>query len=370
MAGAVDDRDGARFDVTTLWVSRYIDRVRAHVHNPFLASALTFGLLPSLCLLLYVALRWEHLTPGFVFSMGLHVVVLLVAPYLIWYYDRRLFPQFCQQFQEALRTETVLDDVARKYQTLYTDWWWVAAALAAIPIPLLTWFGRAFFRTRGLFGLGDPLFWLVEAVLLWIAVLVGIGFLLVLVTLLVVRQVAEEDLYIDPLHPDGLGGMSTVGYFTIRTTVLFSLGALLIPLQLQFAAATGAWATALVYAMSGTYAVAIALSFLYPTVKINRRADRLRGEVLDELRRQYREIKRTAAEPDVGATVDETDPAVEQKLRRVREEYQDYREVRLYPLELSILVRLLGSVVLPLLFIFVDTLLRPEVVEYLLGGLG
>lgn len=40
---------------------------------------------------------------------------------------------------------------------------------------------------------------------------------------------------IDPLHPDGLGGLSSVGYVAIRTTLLFSAGSLFIPILFRLA---------------------------------------------------------------------------------------------------------------------------------------
>jgi hypothetical protein len=92
--------------------------------------------------------------------------------------------------------------------------------------------------------------------------------------------------------------------------------------------------------------------------------------VLSDLRSQYRELKQNAAEPEIGANVSDTDPAVEQKLQRIRREYQDYQEVQLYPMRLSILVRLVGSVLLPLVFVFIDSLLRPELVRTVLASLG
>lgn len=370
MPSTVDRAEPTQFDVSALWFSRAINRVRGRLENAFVASALTFGLLPTVVLALYVSLRWQYVSTGYLFSLCLYAVVLLVAPYLIWYYDQRLFPEFCAQFAEILRTEEPVVRIAGKYQRLYRDRWWVAAGLAMLPIPVITWLGQEFFRAHGLFGVTDPLFWLVELVLLWMGVIVGMGFLLVVVTLLVIREIADEQMHIDPLYPDGLGGMSVVGFLAIRSTVLFSLGALLIPLQLQFAVSSGAWATYLIYGMSGLYALAIGLSFLYPTMKINRRANELRRQVLSDLRSQYRELKQNAAEPEIGANVSDTDPAVEQKLQRIRREYQDYQEVQLYPMRLSILVRLVGSVLLPLVFVFIDSLLRPELVRTVLASLG
>lgn len=66
---------------------------------------------------------------------------------------------------------------------------------------------------------------------------------------------------------------------------------------------------------------------------------------------EYYTLKDQANEPTIGVSVDPTDQATEQKLKRLRKEYREYRNVRLYPLQLPILIRLFTSVVLPILLI-------------------
>lgn len=353
----------------SLWVSDVVDRVSDSVGGPFRAAVLVFALPPTAIVAAYVLLRSPYLSRGYVSSLFSLVVLLWVAPYLVWYYDRRIFPRFFDECADLLVDDGALDAVADRYGRLYSERWWVASLLASLPIPFLLAGGEEWVRAHGLFGVGDPLFLLVAAVLLWIGVVVGIGFLFVLVTLSVVRSVAVNRLRVDPFHPDGLGGMSVVGSFTIQTTVLFSTGALLLPLQLQYAAATGPTTTGLIYLMGGLYAVFIAASFLYPTYAVSRRAERVRSDALNRIREQYRAIKRNAGEPDVGASTDGADTATEQKLQRIRQEYRDYESLRLYPLDFSIAARLVGSVLLPLLFIVLDTLLRPELVTAFLRAL-
>ena len=308
------------------------------------------------------------MSPTYLFSLGALLLVTGVAPYLIWYYDMRLLPAFLGDVEILLAGQSTPDAIGERYRGLIADRWWAPAIAANLPIPLLTFFGQPFLRQRGLFGATDPLFWAVFAVLLWIGVIVGIGFLLVAVTFLVIRDISAEPLRIDPMHPDGLGGMTIIGQFAIRTTALFSLGALLLPLQMQYAATVGPTATALIYVMAGVYGVFIAVSFLYPTLKINRRANAVRERILHDLREQYEALKKEADEPRVGAAIETTDPAIEQKLYRIRTEYEDYDTVRLYPMEISIITRLVGSVVLPFASVGIEYLLQPGVIGTLLEG--
>jgi MFS family permease len=351
-----------------LWLSRLFEDVRARVDRPIAISLGFFGGLPGLIIAVYVAARWSYMSPTYLFSLGALLLVTGVAPYLIWYYDTRLFPEFLGDVEILLAGESTPKEIGERYQRLIADRWWLPAIAASLPIPVLTLFGQPFLRQRGLLGATDPLFWPVFAVLLWIGVIVGIGFLLVAVTFLVIRDISAEPLRIDPMHPDGLGGMTIIGRFAIRTTALFSLGALLLPLQMQYASTVGPTATTLIYVMAGIYGFFIAGSFLYPTLKINRRANAVRETILHDLREQYQTLKREADEPRVGAAIETTDPAVEQKLDRIRTEYEDYDNVRLYPMEISIITRLVGSVVLPFASVGMEYLLQPGVIGTLLDG--
>lgn len=368
MATGRKDAHGEDGRAGGLWVSRWVRRTRRWLDDPFLASAIVFGTVPAMLLVVYAVRRSAYLTPGFSFSLLSVGTVLFLGPYLVWYYDTRLLPGFARRFEDAVVDGAALDAIVERHRQFLSERWWIASGLAAIPIPVLMFGAPGFLRARGLFGPTDPLFWTVMGVLLWLSLFVGMGFLVVLVTILLVRSASSLDLRIDPLHPDGLGGTGAVGYLAIRTTVLFSLGALLLPLTLEYASAAGLGATALVYAMDAAYAIAIAASFLYPTVVVYRRAERVRERELDQLRRRYTAEKRRALDPDIGLLPGTTGAAVELKLQRLRNEYEDYRQVSLYPMKTDIIVRLVGSVLLPLVFLVLDMYLRPEIVERLVGS--
>lgn len=346
-----------------LWITEWIERGKRRVKSYAGASALLFGLPPSVVLIAYLGLRWQYMTPSYLFSFAAVFLILLVAPYLIWYYEAKLLPTFRDDVtgivasSDRNRAQSLVD----RYSSLIDRYWWMTAILASTPIPILMARGGPFLREYGLFGVTDPLFWAVFVVLLWIGAIVGIGFLLVVVTVLIIRNIASLELRIDPMYPDGLGGMSIIGRYAIRTTGLFSIGSLLIPLQLQYAAVVGPPAGSLIYVMGSLYAVFIGLSFLYPTIRISQRANEIRQRILENIRDQYEELKRTAGEPRAGADLADTDPVTEQKLTRLRNEYQTYQQVRLYPLRVSIIARLIGSIILPLLLMTIEFFLQTRI---------
>lgn len=353
-----------------LWITAWIERGERRVNSYAGASTLLFGLPPTIVLVAYPILRWQYMSLGYLFSFAAVFLVLLVAPYLIWYYEANLLPAFRRDVTAIVassdrdRAQRVVD----RYSRVIGRYWWMTAILASIPIPILMARGGPFIREHGLFGATDPLFWAVFGVLLWIGVIVGIGFLLVAVTILTIRNIASLELRIDPMHPDGLGGMSIVGTYAIRTTGLFSIGSLLLPLQLQYATTVGPLAGSLIYVMGGVYAVFIGLSFLYPTIKISQRANAIRQRILENIRDQYEELKRAAGEPRAGADLVDTDPVTEQKLTRLRDEYQTYQQVRLYPLRVSVIARLIGSILLPFLSMTIEFFLQPEILNQLLSA--
>ncbi|MFB6187731.1 MAG: hypothetical protein ABEI86_12810, partial [Halobacteriaceae archaeon] len=147
-----------------------------------------------------------------------------------------------------------------------------------------------------------------------------------------------------------LGGLSIFGYYAIRTTLTFSTGSLLLPLSFIFIQVGNSGI--LIYLIVFSYMGAIALSFIYPTYKLNRQAQRIREETLDDLRQEYekarQEMKSAGRMSDhLGDSVktanntnsndsplpDSTELIGQLELQRLRNEYQDHKDVRLYPFQ-------------------------------------
>ena len=114
----------------------------------------------------------------------------------------------------------------------------------------------------------------------------------------------------------------------------------------------------LVYVAVGLYVVVIGLSFAYPTIYVNRRAQAVREDELEARRAKIRRLQEKAA--DVESVADGDDEASMDELatrleiQRLREEYSAYANVNLYPLSIGIVVRLVSSLLLPIFFIVVE----------------
>lgn len=347
------------------WVSRTIRSDHPLVPaSPLLSAVLLFGTVPNVTFLLYVAFNGHRVSRWFLVAQAFTVLWLNVGPYLIWYYDQRIMPTFSRKLGRLLDDEERAVALGDHYDTMFSDWWWLCS------VPLSGLMLAAFVRTQGslaaagVFDIGGPFYWLLLALVAWTGFVGGVGFSGVAVTLLYIRDVANEDLTIDPLHPDQLGGLSIVGYYAIRTTLMFSTGSLFLPLALQIALISEY--TTLMYTIIVVYSVFIALSFVYPTYRIHLRARQLRDGILDDLRREYAAAKETV--PGPGDRHEETsreELLLELQARRIRQEYEDYETVRLYPLQVDILVQLVGSIILPFLFLVLEMYAQQFLVNYL-----
>lgn len=145
--------------------------------------------------------------------------------------------------------------------------------------------------------------------------------------------------------PGPTWGLSNVGYYSIRTTLLFSTASLFLPLAFRFSSTSsrGVW----IYLLVTIYILTIIASFVYPTFKINRAAAALRDEILEDIRTEYTSLQQQTLSVDEG--VENINRRLE--MQRLRSKYDDYREVSLYPLQIDILLQLAGSIILPLLFV-------------------
>lgn len=351
--GYASEGDGSiEYDGSRIWVSRLVDSAADRLPGgPIVAGTLALGW-PALVLgAVVVAGVADTATPTFLASFGVTAGLLTAFPALIWYYDARVLTRFAGRMVDRVADETALAEVATTYERQFAHRYrpvaitWTILLLAVVVVSLPT------FEAQGIDGVGDPLFWVVVVFFCWGGLLTGIGFHGALTTVGYLRTLVDRTtLSIDPYHPDGLGGLSSVGYFAIRTTVLLSTGALLLPFAFQLAAGTPFEEP--IYLAVACYVGVIAGSFAYPTWLVNRRADEVRVEHLDALGSEITALQRDlAATP--GHDVDDVGTLLE--LQRLQQLYDDYRATRLYPMSPSILSQLIASVLLPIVMLLLES---------------
>lgn len=338
-----------------IWVTRWIERARPYFGgSAVLAGLCTFGAVPVALNALFFALAGP-LPARFAVSHLLASVVTVVGPVGVWYYDRRVFPRFHRETSGLVTDEDALADVVASYRRRFrANFWRVSGPWTALVLAVVL-LNRDYFASLGV-GVADPAFVVYLAFAVWWGVLTGIGFHGALITVRCIRRVGELRMDIDPLHPDGLGGLSAIGSFAIWTTMLISIGSLTLPLAFTIAA-EGSFRP-VVYAAVVCYVLAIGLSFVYPTVYVNRRAQELRAEILEEKRRRIRELQGEIGPEAPDEAADTEELARQFEIQTLRDDYRDYEDVNLYPLSVGILTRLVSSVILPLAFTGVEMALN------------
>jgi hypothetical protein len=340
------------FDYDTHWISTQLARgLPLGIDNRALTGVIKFNLAPNLVAAAYVLTQWSAIAPRFLLAAALFLGWANVAPYLIWVYDERVLPQFFEKVSEIVVEEDRLEDLAVRFNTYHADFHPLFAILWGGGFLAAGVFGTPVFEAQGMAGSGRLFLWTTLAYGAYVGGVFGeAGFSATVTTLLLVRQVAKLEFEIRPLHPDGLGGLSTIGYFAIRTTVLWSTASLLIPLAFQLISGPSS-INLVMLLVTVAYIGTILAVFLYPTVKINRRSEQLRERRLAEIREAYLNLQRQVND-DVANTIDDVNRRLE--MQRLRNKYDDYASVRLYPMQIQIFVRLAGSVFVPLFFLLLE----------------
>lgn len=336
-----------------LWLTRIEEKILDKSPlGPFPTITLTIGIQPLILNLLFFYFIYNSAPTRFYFLQILAATVLIIGPFFLYRYETHVFPKFIELAKDVTPHEDnkQIKEIADKYRSFYaTKYIYVVVPWAGILFGAL-YLNLPYFKNFGVQGLTDPIFipyligWVVYA-----GVITGIGLHMIITTITCIREVGDLNFSIDPLHPDGLGGLSSIGYFAISSTTLFSIGSLSFPLFFDIAG-EGDFAI-FIYIVVFVYIGCILLSFLYPTTYINRRAKDIRREVLESKRERIYNFHQEILEADS----DENIGRMKTKLDTLRDEYDEYDRINLYPMSPSIMSKLLSSIMLPLFFLLLET---------------
>jgi hypothetical protein len=333
-----------------IWFNRLIEaRLKFHIKSPLLMDFLIFGLPLDILFVFFLIARYQVISQGFVIPIIIVIFFMNFAPLLIWYYETRLMQEFFHKIVDLIPERKTLDDLNEKSHRFFARGSWIMAILWGGFLLATFLMINPLLHYAGVFGVQDPWYWVFLAAFIWLLYLHGVGLSGVMTTIMVSRAISTMTFEIDPMHKDKLGGLSAVGYYSIGTTLLFACGSLLIPVVVQFVTSAAVSTTPLFTAVS-IYTIFILLSFLYPTLKINSQAKRQRGEILDRLKREYKELELELQYPGKKHKA-RLEGYFE--LNRIRSLYEDYRDLKLFPFKTEIIAQLVSSVLLPFVFILV-----------------
>lgn len=339
--------------MSRLWVTNTIETAYdAGVPTYVLSNLLTFGAPPIVLTILFFRIS-EGSSDVFVYSHVLVAVLLSSIGYVVWYYDKHLLENFLSNIDEIIEKESRSKEIRKKYTRFFREKYFYTLVIYGLLAPIAFIANLSYFQLEGVGAVDSASFWIYGCFAVWTALASSLGIHLVLTTLLIVNTVSKSELRIDPLHYDGLGGLGKIGNFCVSTMGIASLGALSFPYA--FALARGGTYSVLVYLGVGTYLIILIGIFVYPTVRASQRAERRREIKLDSLRNQIETLEaeiEAAHQRDSESTKGELEQ--ELRLQRLRKKYDEYSNVRLYPISVGTLTRFVGSVVLPLLFILLE----------------
>ncbi|MFB6140743.1 MAG: hypothetical protein ABEJ26_09955 [Halosimplex sp.] len=104
--------------------------------------------------------------------------------------------------------------------------------------------------------------------------------------------------------------------------------------------------------VTAAYIGTVLVTFLYPTILVNRRSEEIRSGTLADIRAEYLDLQTRIDEEEDDDEMRDVNRRLE--MQRLRNKYDDYATVRLYPMQIQIFVRLASSVLLPLLFLLLE----------------
>ncbi|GGL36518.1 hypothetical protein GCM10009037_20070 [Halarchaeum grantii] len=336
----------------SIWMTTLVEATGSRL--PFstpLSALLTIGLIPYLLTALFFILADGSHSLQVLVMQTLVATIAAIGPVLIWHYDEHIFPTFITEVADVVVDDDALITTTNEYERFFATRYGYLIVPWLLLIESVVIANIDFFQSIGVSGLLDPALLVYLIFAAWWSIITGIGLHGALTTILCVRAVGTLELTIDPLHHDGLGGLSTIGYFSIRATLLVSIGSLALPFAFALAARGGY--QSLVYVAVVAYIGVIVLSFVYPTLYVNRRAQEVRDRILQEKREKIQTLRNQSAVESAGGELSELETQL--KIRTLRDDFHEYQSVSLYPLSVSILIRLASSVLLPIAFTLLDT---------------
>lgn len=340
-----------QYEDSKCWITKILESEKPFkIKNPFISSVVKFGLIPDFFLILLLIYRYEYLTTEYMAAYVIAWIWLNIGPYLIWYYDEKVLPKFFSDSIELVPDQEKLNKFASKWDNFFASKYSYFGIPWTIIILIIVFLSLTDLPINsGIFGIEDPFYWLILVFgAIEAGVLMSIAFVGILTTILSIDELSKENLKIDPFHPDKLGGLSVFGEYAISTTLLASTGSFFLPIALELFL-NSRMATPIIYFTVAIFCFVILLSFLYPTYRINNKADLIRTAILEDLRKKYYHYKKSIDEKNHG-----NDLSYYLELEKLRNEYQDYSAVKLYPFEIEILIKLASSVILPILFLLIQ----------------
>ena len=335
MIGIIQSRD----NWVTIWLSKYTKVLR----NKFVAS-FSMMFLP----IMLIGFSLWGLTGCNPFSRGVFLALLWIglAPFFVdnaLRFTEKFFKEHKSIFIDEMEwKELSIDEIDRflspKYIYFGVPWALSTTALTLFsifptsPLEIKIWAGVSFF-----------LLFLISAM----------GFYGVYVLITLMKRICSKQLNFRPFHPDGFGGMSDLGSFSVRIAITFSSGALVFPLLFEIMANlpfSGKEFALIPMVFAAIFVLAMIVGFIIPIYAIKEfveeRKNRLLMESRDKLEGMYTFLEN---EKDTRAHVlDVANIGIYYYLY-----YREVSKIKSYPWDFKVLSEIAFALMIPVvIFLF------------------
>ena len=328
-----------------IWISRILEsKYPFRIRNIFISSIVKLGLPADIIFCTLFVFRHESITNEFFTGYILVMIWINIGPYLIWYYEQKLTENFFNRVTDNAIFDKCTPDLVKKYRGFFSQkYWLITLPWTAACICIYIQYADVFSSLGGIFGIGDVFYWLILAGMVWMGLLTSIGFWGVITTLAVVRNLSCGSISLDPLNGDERGGLNPIGNYIAGTTLLFSSGALFVPIAIMVILGSDVEST-YIYLILLAFSIFILLSFFYPTKRIYDCALSAKRIILDRQRQKYFEqLSRLNAEDQNSIRT----VVMNLELQRMRDEYSDYVRLPVFPIGSWTWLRVISSVLFP-----------------------
>lgn len=239
---------------------------------------------------------------------GLDVILMVylasawawIGPVMIWKYERGVVPDFLNSVKNVIRNKKDYAVFLKKHKrTMHSG--------SMSKLYILSWVSFVsyvfinsypYMNGFGLNGTDDPYWILMVLGVAFYAYLTANGFLLVVKTMLMIKDILPIEVDIDPYHSDDRGGLAFIGGTLSKTTLMFASGALYIPAMLKLYFDMYSSSTPLPVIIVTIYVIMVFLSFLYPVFLFHRKISTSKGDHLIVLAYQINLNKKIVRDGD------------------------------------------------------------------------
>ncbi len=307
---------------------------------PIVSSTIILGLIPLLVLMIFFN---DEISMFFTLIVCLAYIWLTLCRYFIYVGWQTLLSSF-DEF-EHLFEDT--DELKKQYDKACDDAYSNKILITGIPLIIgMCYIINDYFHDAS-FGLH-----------IWITIVFGLLFLFGSVglwnginLLFYVTNILKNDLRVDPLHPDGLGGLEPIGSFNVKIILILSTGSLVIPFALTVASSSviGEGSNYISLFFTSLYILIILVSFLIPQMKLNSVAKKYKYEIINGATKKYNELLDEMLENPTSANQAKVDIYHNTYLTEIK-------KMNVWPFSGKTILEMCGAIALPIITLILQLL--------------